>query len=411
MYRKIAVGMLVVALAAVIILFAGRTPDEGRVEAVRELDERLVEANLTFSFDLFRRLYPDDAAENSVVSPASISMALAMTYQGAGGETREAMAEALRYGDMDLAELNRASADLLTILSHRGDGVENRFANSLWRRQEYDFREDFMNAAQKYYGAQTSALDFSDPAASGIINDWVKDNTGGKIEEIVDEDIDPDTIMFIINALYFQGDWTEPFDESATAERDFHRPDGRSDPVPMMLRQGEMEYLERDELQAVRLPYGEEERMSMYVMLPSGDLGLDGLVQMLDRDRWTDWMDSFAREEGKLLLPRFTAEYEVELEEALTDMGMGVAFDDQLANFENMRPIPPVVYLKSVRHKTFVEVDETGTEAAAATSVEVGIESAPLEQFSMEVNRPFLFVIRDDVTETVLFMGTIADPE
>jgi len=401
------VAVVLIAVAA-LVFFNGGIQEEA--SAARDVDERLVRANTTFGFDLLQRLHAEGEAENTIISPASVSFALSMTYQGASGETKEAMADVLGYGEMDSAELNQASADLLTILSYPGEDVQTTLANALFKREGIEFREEFLDVNREYYGAETRALDFSDPAASGIINDWVKEQTRGKIEDIVDEDIDPDTIMFLINALHFQGDWSVPFDEDMTQEREFHRPDGDSSPVSMMHRQDEMYYLEEDDFQAVRLPYGGEERMSMYVFLPAEDVGLDEFTSALDEQSWSGWMESFSEVEGSLLLPRFTVECEEELEEALTDLGMGIAFDDSRANFENMRPIPPVVYLASVRHKTFVEVDETGTEAAAATSVEVAMESAPVQQFTMEVDRPFLFAIRDDATGTILFLGSVFDP-
>jgi len=387
---------------------AGCTTTE-KVTAVDKIDERVADANLNFAMDLYSHITQEEDKDNVFISPASIFVALSMTYQGAGNETKEEMAEVLGYADIPMDELNRANADLLTVLDRPDEGVNLNLANSIWKRQELDFYEEFLESNQQYYDAEVQALDFNDPQASETINSWVEEKTEGKIEDIVDDDIDPDTVMFLINALHFEADWTEPFDPDHTQDRTFNLPDGESTEVPMMYRDDEMQYLETDEFQAVRLPYGENKRVGMYVFLPAEEVEQKDFVNQLSAENWDSWLSEFDEQEGILHLPKFEMEYELDLRDHLINMGMDTAFDESRANFENMRPIPPNLYLKSVQHKTFVETDEKGTEAAAATSVEVGIESAT-EQFQMEVNRPFFFTIYDDVTQTILFMGHINNP-
>ena len=396
-------------LGGAFLVWSGCDHETAEVGAVSDLDDQLVEANTGFGLELFRNIYEEEGEENLFISPASISLALSMTYQGAEGETKKEMADVLGYEDMELEKLNQANADLLTILGRPDEGVEISLANSIWKRVGLDFYEEFLEDNQNYFDAEVQALNFDNPEASEIINQWVEEETRGHIEDIVEDDIDHDTIMFLINALYFQGDWTETFDEEKTMNRPFYAPTGERE-VPMMFRDDEIEYLEEDLFQAVRLPYGEEERVSMYVFLPHEDAGLEGFYEELNRENMTQWTNSFQKMEGKLGLPRWEMEYEVDLKDHLVEMGMETAFDHNLADFSNMREIPPVVYLKSVMHKSFVEVDEKGTEAAAATSVEVGIESAPADYFNMEVNRPFFFAIQDDATGALLFTGSVVEP-
>ena len=398
-------------LGGALFAWTGCDEETAEVGAVSELDDRLVDANTGFGLELLRNIHEEEGEENLFISPASISLALSMTYQGADGDTKEEMAEVLGYEGIELEELNQANADLLTVLGRPDEGVEMSLANSIWKREEVDFYEDFMEVNEEYYDAEVQALDFGDPEASDIINQWVEEETRGHIEDIVDDDIDPLTIMFLINALYFQGDWALPFDEEKTSEQTFYLPEGEEIEVPMMQQQEDLAYLEKDDFQAVRLPYGEEERVSMYVFLPSEEVGLEGFYNKLKGEVWENWLEDFETIEGNLQLPRFDMEYEVELKNYLEGMGMDTAFHSNKADFGNMRDITQQnTYLSSAKHKTFVEVDEKGTEAAAATSVEVGVESALPESFNMTVNRPFFFAIQDDATGALLFAGSVVEP-
>ena len=276
-FRIVTVLLVLGLVVGTVVVLTSEDRGSKEVGAVSELDERLVEANTGFGLELFREIYQEEGDENFFISPASISLALSMTYQGAGEQTKEEMAEVLGYQGMDLEELNRANADLLTILGRPDKGVEMSLANSIWKREGVDFYEDFLEVNREYYQAEVEALDFDDPEASDIINNWVKEETGGHIEDIVDDNIDPLTIMFLINALYFQADWSLPFDEEATTDQSFYLPDGNEIRVPMMHQREKLDYLENKDFQAVRLPYGEEGRISMYVFLPTEEAGLDGL--------------------------------------------------------------------------------------------------------------------------------------
>jgi len=411
--------LLIVSLVVLSFATTGCEDDEvaepGRVEAaaVEEIDQRLTGANNQLGFDIFMELQrnsKDD--ENLFISPSSIITALAMTYNGAEGQTREAMAETLHFQEMSLEDVNQAFADLLTILNNPDPDLELAVANSLWAREGVDFNEDFLARNSDYYRAKISALNFDNPDSADIINSWVDEQTRGAIEDIVEAPISPDTILFLINAIYFKGEWTEQFDPDLTRDMPFYRPDQTDSEHPIMFQSGDFAYLENELFQAVSLPYGESERFSMYVILPSEEVGLSGFYQEMNAESWSEWTDSLSVREGEVGLPRFEFEYETSLNDVLSELGMGIAFDDHGADFSGMRPTPPPLAISNVRHKSFIEVNEEGTEAAAATSVEIEVTAMPEDdRFNMVVDRPFFFTITDNMTGINLFMGSVTNPE
>ncbi len=382
---------------------------ESLAAPVEELNQSLVEANNGLGFNLFNILAAAEKEKNLFISPSSIITALAMTYNGADGETRSAMEQTLQLEGMSMDEVNAAFADLLTILQNPDPKVELTAANSLWAREGVDFEEDFLQRNRDYFQAEVAELDFENPDAAETINNWVSDKTRNKIDGIVEPPINPDTILFLINAIYFKGDWSEPFEKELTRDMAFKQPVGEEKEHPIMFRYGSYRYLENELFQAVSLPYGKNERISMYVFLPLPEMDLEQFYADLNPSNWKRWIDSFSSMDGELGLPRFEFEYETSLNDALIALGMGPAFDENAADFSGMRPIPPRLYISEVKHKTFVEVNEEGTEAAAATSVEVGITSMP-ETFYMVVDRPFFFAIADDLTGTILFIGSVFEP-
>ncbi len=373
-----------------------------------EIDPKLVAANTRFGFKLFSEILKQDRNKNVFVSPSSVAIALAMTYNGASGETQKAMAKALELNGMSLQALNQANANLKELLQNPDPKVQLAIANSLWARQDVSFKPDFMQRNQMFYRAEIANLNFSDPKAKSIINGWVKDNTRGKIEEIIDS-IDPRDVLFLINAIYFKGDWTKPFDKKLTAEKPFYRADGNSKPHPLMSQRGEFRYFETDRFQAVSLPYGEGRRMSMDILLPKKPYSMTNFYQDLTAENWQQWVTRFRSRAGTVQIPRFKLEYDIKLKRALSALGMAVAFGSR-SDFSGISSTP--TRIDEVKHKTFVEVNEEGTEAAAVTSIGIRATSAIVDEpFSMVVDRPFFCAIRDNRSGTVLFMGAIVDPQ
>ena len=377
------------------------------------VDPRLVSADTRFGFKLFGALLQEHAGANVFISPSSIAFALAMTYNGAQGETQQAMAKALELDGLTPDQVNAANAALRANLQNPDPEVALTVANSLWARKGVAFKPAFLDVNKRCYDARVTDLDFRAPSAADTINGWVDKQTRGKIPSIVSPPINGDSILFLINAVYFKGRWTDVFKKANTKDEPFTTLDGARKTVPMMSQSGKYDYLETGDLQGISLPYGHE-RMSLYLLLPKSVTGLKKLCDSLTAEQWEGQLSQFQSREGTIKLPRFRAECDFSLNDALKALGMGVAFDDQRADFGAMCPIPPNVWIEQVKHKTFVEVNEEGTEAAAVTSVEMGATAAPMEPeppFKMVVDHPFFCAIRDNETGTILFMGAIVDPK
>ena len=373
------------------------------LETINDPDvSSVASANTKFGFKLLQDLQEQEPGSNIFISPLSISIALTMTYNGAVGETARAMAEVLEIDELDLATINHSNAALRTSLENSGPKVQISIANSIWSRQGVEFNSGFLDRNRLFFGAEIASLDFSSPQAADIINGWVDTNTKGKIKKIVQE-IDPGTLLFLINAIYFKGSWQEEFDKSQTRTDIFHLSDGSEKRVPMMHRDGAYPYFRGEHFEAAGLPYGAGD-VIMYIFLPNHDSNLNEFLDSLNAENWTSWLSQFSpvRENSMMIIPRFKLEYEVSLNNTLKALGMDIAFGSG-ADFSGMGPS---LFISDVRHKAIVEVNEEGTEAAAVTVV-VGVTSLPP---IFRVDRPFFFAIYDAETETILFMGTVTEP-
>ncbi len=367
----------------------------------------LVNANLEFGLNLWREIVEESQEENVFISPTSIAFALGMLYNGADGKTQAEMATALQLQGMSLDEINQANLSLLDSLSQDKEGVKLTIANSLWAKEGVSFKPEFLENNRQFYQAKIQELDFNNPETITIINNWVKENTNGKIEEIID-DISAENILFLINAIYFKGIWQNEFDKNNTQNLPFYLADGSQKNHPMMSRNGQYPYYENEKFQGISLPYSDSE-LSMYIFLPKPDSNLPNFLRELNSENWKQWQSNFTKSEGNIQLPRFKLEYEIELNNTLKKLRMNSMFDRNQANFKSMTESQASV--DTVKHKSFIEVNEEGTEAAAATSIGVRSTSIGLFQpFSMIVDRPFFFAIYDNSTNTILFMGSIFEP-
>ena len=376
---------------------------------------RVVRANTQFGFNLFSKLRQRDGAKNIFISPASISLALAMTYNGAEGSTQEAMSTTLGLANMSMQEVNASCESLMSVMSHPDSSVQLLIANSLWAAKGIPFKEDFLERTKAYYQAEVENLDFADPSSPEKINEWVSTHTQGKIKSIV-ESIPGDAILYLLNAIYFKGNWSKKFDEKMTHEKDFHLPGGGEKKVQMMSQSGHYQYLHGNNFQAVSLPYGNG-RISLYIILPDSGIGISEFYRKgFGPHKWNIWMSDLRTMEGSIRLPRFKIENDLILNDALDSLGMGEAFSKSRANFSGMVRLgkTEIVYISEVRHKTFVEVNEKGSEAAAVTEVRMGMEASAIHflepHFNMVVDRPFFCAIRDNTTGLLLFIGSIVDP-
>ena len=348
---------------------------------------------------------------NVFLSPANVSIALAMTANGAKGDTFSAMSQLVASPNATLDQLNADYAALQTLLKRSDDKVSVSLANALWAKQGVPFDAAFLGRARDTFGARVSELDFNSADAPGTINQWVRDSTNNKIDGIIDH-IDPAMVLLLTSAIHFKGAWATPFDKASTVDMPFNLSGGKQQQTPMMLRVGKMRYLKTEVGQAVQLPYAGD-ALRMVVLLPDESVGADAALDKLNAQQWRTWQGAFTVKQGTLYLPRFKAESDLSLNDALSQLGMGIAFDAQKADFSGMRPVPPQLVITGVRHKSFVDVNEEGTEAAAATSVGVGVTSArPIDEtFDMNVNRPFIIAIEDAATGALLFAGVIRQPK
>ncbi|MBR9978272.1 MAG: serpin family protein [Bacteroidetes bacterium] len=366
----------------------------------------LARANSAFGFSLFTSVTDATPEENVFLSPLSVMMALGMTVNGAAGETWTGMRQALHFEGMTQEEINQSCHDIMELLLGMDPQVRLDIANSIWSRAGYAVEEDFIETNRRYFDADIESLDFDRADAAGIINAWVSRMTQGRIPEIVAAPIPDWVVMYIINAVYFKGTWTQEFDPSDTRDDSFIAIDGSSRPVKMMQRTGSTRYTQDDLVEMVDLPYGWD-RYSMAVLLPREGVSLAELRKKLSTEQWDAWVKALKERDVALQLPRFTLEYEVGLNDVLASMGMEAAFAPGRADFSGINP-ENELFISAVRHKTFVQVNEEGTEAAAVTSVEIGVTSVPSVTV-MRVDRPFVFVIHERNTGAILFIGQLTD--
>ena len=383
---------------------------EGLPRALSASETLLVEAGNDFAFRFLGQLYGSAPDSNLFVSPLSASMALGMTLNGAAAETYEQMRTTLGFGAMSLDQINQGYRDLMDLLRALDPRVEMGIGNSIWYREGFPVRADFLGRARTYFDAEVAALNFAAPGAAGTINGWVSAETRGKIKEIVEDPIDAAAIMFLINAIYFKGDWTVRFPKSKTAQAPFHSLDGSTGTVPLMEVTDTFAYRETETYQAVDLPYGGK-AFSMTVVLPKAGQELEELVASLDPQSWNQLVAGLSPMEGTVRLPRFRLEWGKKLNDDLKTLGMPAAFIGGQADFSGLsdEALQRGLYISQVRQKSYVDVDEEGTEAAAVTVVEIRETSAP-QRFDFRADRPFLFVIRERFSQTILFAGVLVEP-
>ncbi|MGL5835625.1 MAG: serpin family protein [Waterburya sp.] len=373
---------------------------------------QLVDASNHFSFDLFNQLQLQEKSQsqNILISPQSMAIALAMTRNGTAGETQAEMTQVLKLGQLDPTTVDLSYDQLIKTLKNGNLDVELAIANSLWVNQNISLNQQFIQTTQDFYQGKVSNLNFADPTAKQIINQWVASNTAHKIPEIV-EAIAPDDALYLLNAIYFKGSWTNKFDSNATTTKPFYLKPKTTKPVAMMSQTGDYRYYQNQDFQAIRLPYGKQGELGMYIFLPQENSNLEQFQQQLNFANWQEWLSQMRSQPGKVSLPKFKLGYETELKDVLASLGMGQVFDATQADFSAMTD--SAVALNTVKHKAVIEVNEEGTEAAGVTSFGIQITAAnPQNQaFEMNINRPFFFAIRDDITETVLFMGNVVEPQ
>jgi len=406
--KKISLPLLI--LIMVLIRCSGDTvvtPGARQQITLSPVDAEIIQANNRFGFELMRRLPEVATDSNVVISPLSISMALGMTLNGADGTTFDSMQTVLGFDGLTNDEINESYRNLINLLLSLDPDVVMEIANSIWIRQNFAVLSDFIDVNRHHFDAEIRTLDFTLPTAVDIINGWIADQTRDRITDLLDY-IPEEAVMYLINAIYFNGTWTTAFDEDETYESTFYVDETTEMPVDMMVLSDTISYYADKEFQIVELPYGNGD-FSMLIMLPADETGISGLVASLNEDQLAQWINGLEPKYGTVNLPRFGIKYNKLLNNALCDMGMGIAFSG-LADFSRINGTGGLL-ISRVLHETFLQVDEAGTEAAAATIVEVLETSATPGEFRMRVDRPFILAIRETSSNAILFLGKISRPE
>lgn len=405
-----------VSIAAIIItagmLSSCEKSDEPAEKGPKEIQlteksTEIIEADRSFGFELFREVYNLSEEENLMISPLSVSYALGMTNNGAAGSTLDAFREVLHFGNLTDQEVNESYKDLMGQLVTLDDRVTFTVANSIWYALGFDVLSAFIETNQEYFDAGVEEIDFSDPQTVDIINKWIEDKTNGKIKDMLDF-IPPEAVMYLINAIYFNARWKYEFEKDKTYEGSFTLGDGSDYPADFMIVDGGFRYTSNEDFQAVELPYGDS-AFSMVVMLPAGDKNITDIVDKMDTEHWNSWFGNSQMTNVRVELPKFKYGFKSLLNDPLSNLGLGIAFSDG-ADFTRINPAGNL-YISRVIHQTFIDVKEEGTEAAAATIVEISYTSSGGGSYTFRLDRSFLYVIKENSTGAVIFIGKVGKPD
>ena len=403
--------------AIMLLLVIGSCSEEKSVDKppvnvpgpVTAAESKLVAAGNEFTWNLLREVVESEASQpnkNIFISPLSASMALGMTYNGARNTTQTAMMSTLGFVDLSSQEINESYRSLIDRFSGLDSNVKFQIANSIWHADWFQVESEFLDVNRTYFDAVVSALDFGSPQAVTTINNWVNDKTNGKIDTIIEE-IPDDVVMYLINALYFKGAWTYQFDPSKTRPMNFNCADGTTHSCKFMyMNTDSLRFMMNAGVMGVELPYGNGDYRLLAAIPVDPATSIDAVIAGLDQTKWSEWQSALVQRNEELWIPKFKFEFETKLNVPLTTLGMGIAFSD-VADFRGINRDGNLA-ISEVIQKTFVQLDEVGTEAAAVTSVGIELTSfTPPYRF----DRPFLIVIYEHNTNAIIFAGKIAKPE
>jgi len=400
--------IILTSIIAASLILSGCSKQENKIPDDIVLSEKslqVIKSDNTFGFKLFSAI-PETHDQNIMMSPLSISMALSMVLNGANGETQTALLNTLGFEQLTPAEINSIYLDLITALKKADDKVVMKIANSIWIRNGFPVQESFTKINHDFYDASITNLDFNQ-AAVNTINGWVNSKTNGKIPTIL-ESISPEEIMFLINAIYFNGKWQIQFDPSKTTNSSFKLSGGEEIIVPMMKLKEKFAWSQQNGYKALKMPYGRG-KFGMVILLPDEGTSPESIITQLDQAKWESLLTSLSSpSEIDVWLPKFEYSWEMQLNQALTSLGMGIAFTDK-ADFSKINPDHQLLITK-VKHKSYIKVNEEGTEAAAVTSIGVGVTSIPVNQPEFHVTRPFFYAITEEDTGAILFLGKVENP-
>ncbi len=370
--------------------------------------DAVVNASNSFAFNFFKKtLEQDTATANQLVSPLSIYLALSMVYNGAANTTKDAIEKVLQLQGISIQDLNNTCQALMQQLPEEDSRVKLSIANSLWYKKQVQPLTPFINTAQQYYLAGSQALDFADPASVDIINNWISEHTGNKINKIL-QSIAPEDLMYLINAIYFKGGWQHAFDARKTNNGNFYLKDGNTVNVPFMNQELSTNYFANNTMRLIELSYGSGKSYSMYIAIPANQgQSLNDFAASIDKTSIADAINQMDSTQIDLALPAWEYAYNVTaMQNILTDLGMGIAFTES-ADFTNI--YPGNAQITKAMHKAYIKVNEEGTEAAAVTVIGAGVTNVQLP-VKIKADHPFVYLIVEKQTGTVMFMGKVGNP-
>ena len=385
-------------------------PPKSNIIDLDEKSAQLIEADNAFGLEMFQKVRGDSNEENIIISPLSISVALAMAYNGADGDTKDEMEEAMKLNGLTTDEINASYKMLLSALQSLDEEVVFEIANALFYADIMEVKPGFLDVNKNVYDAEVERLDFSSPAAVETINNWVAGKTNDKITKII-EQLDPLDRMVLLNAIYFNGIWSNKFDKKGTHELAFHKTNGSTIEVPMMNKLEKLDYSSNNLFKAIKMPYGNGQ-YNMVIFLPVNGKNSQNVINELSASNWKSWMNEFEMTERvDITMPRFKFAFEAGINDILKKMGMQKAFVPKVADFSKISEVE--LYISAVKHKSFIDVNETGTEAAAVTSVTISPTSIGNEpqKVPFRVDKPFVFAITENDTDAILFIGEVQNPE
>ena len=383
------------------------TPD---LRPLTAAEEQAVKSNNDFAFDLFTRVNQAGNDKNIFISPLSISAALSMTANGAAGSTLDGIKKTLHQESAANQEINESYQTLVSFITNLDPKVKMSLANSTWYKQEYNVKDEFRQILENYYNAEVNATDFSNPGTKDLINGWIEDHTNGKIREMIDQ-IPPNIVMYLINAIYLKATWQYQFDKAKTEIMDFTMKSGIKVKTDMMYSDGiKANFFMNESLQFIELPYGNGQFV-FSIILPDDPNSLDDIIYAMTAEVLNDYLKAADTSTFKVYLPKFKINYKLTLNEILSAMGMAQSFGGD-ADLSNLFEEDLDLYISRILHQSFLEVDEEGTEAAAATVVEIVETSAGpgAKPSILYINRPFAFFIREKHSEAIIFSGKLIDP-
>ena len=375
------------------------------VRNLTEDEQRIIHADNTFGIRLYQAIHEDAPEENLFISPLSVSMALGMALNGADGDTRLEMANVLEKSGLSEQAMNESYKSLIELLFRLDNQVTLTLANSIWYREGFQVDDTFLNTNKTFFDAEISSLDFNAPEAKDDINAWVTKQTNGLIDQII-ESIDRETLLYLINAIYFKGNWTYQFDPEFTHDAPFNNFNSSQSTVSMMSLRGTFPYYHSDSAAFIELPYGDS-LFTMSIVLPHDDKDIDEIVEDLNSNNLPLPDHRLSYTTLDLFIPKFELEFKTSLNGTLQSLGMEKAFLPNQANFNRINA-EHELYISEAIHKTFIEISEEGTEAAAVTAIGIGTTSVGEEAYPVfRVDKPFLFFIKEKSTGTILFAGKI----